>query len=51
MTITMYCVKCKSKTGGSTPQAKTVKGNRHMLVSKCGRCGTKKCQFVSAKKK
>ena len=50
MPTTMYCVKCKTKTGGSLPQEKTVKGNRHMLVSKCGKCGTRKCQFVAGKK-
>eukprot|EP00662_Eupelagonemidae_sp_cell21_P006209 gene6209-27697_t len=46
----MYCIKCKSKTGGTQPQQKTVNGNRHMLVSTCAKCGTKKCQFVSSKK-
>ena len=46
----IYCVKCRTKTSGSPPQEKAVKGNRRMLVSKCSKCGTKKCQFVSKKK-
>jgi hypothetical protein len=49
-TTMMYCIKCRGKTGGSPPQEKTVRGNRRMLTSKCTKCGTKKCQFVSAKK-
>ena len=36
------------KTSGSAPQEKTVKGNRRMLLSKCSKCGGKKCQFVSS---
>lgn len=43
----MYCVKCKKKTSNAgTPAKVKTKNNRVMMKTKCGVCGTVKCQFI-----
>ena len=41
-----YCVRCKGKTPSVGSSVRMTKNNRKMMVSKCAKCGTKKCCFV-----
>ena len=45
--MTSYCVKCKRKTQNVGESVKRTSNGRHQLVSHCGVCRTKKCEFVS----
>ena len=43
----IYCVKCRAKTSNANePKRQLARNNRHMLVTKCKACGTKKVQFT-----
>lgn len=46
----VFCVKCRKHTSNSG-QAKLqkAKNGRHFMAVKCGKCGTKKVKFISAK--
>src|ERR1043165_5905035 len=50
MSNSMYCVKCKSKTGTRDIQNVVSKNNRPILRGVCVVCGTTKTQFVKLSK-
>lgn len=50
MGIGTYCMRCKKKTGNKQSKMVTAKNKRKMNVSKCSKCGCKKCCFVKGKK-
>ena len=47
--MTGYCVRCRSKTQDKNPHIKHTSNGRQMIQSSCGRCGTRKCHFISNK--
>jgi hypothetical protein len=46
--MSLYCVKCRKKTGDVNPRLVKSKNGRAMLKAQCSVCGTQKNQFVSA---
>ena len=45
--MSAFCVKCRSKSPDIDAVQTTTKNGRIMIKSKCGTCGSNKCQFVS----
>ena len=42
-----FCVKCKGKTNDVNPVQAITKNGRPMIKSVCGKCGSRKSEFVS----
>lgn len=49
--MSSFCVKCKKASPDVNPQLAVTKNGRNMVKSKCGNCGSNKCQFVSGNSK
>lgn len=48
---TSYCVRCRTKTPSTGSTLTKTKNNKMMEKSKCAKCGTTKCKFISSGKK
>ena len=44
--VSVYCVKCRSKTPTVNPHRAVAKNGRKMIKGKCSRCGCSKVQFT-----
>jgi len=42
-----FCVKCKSRSNDVNPVQAITKNGRPMIKSVCGKCGSRKSEFVS----
>ena len=41
-----YYLKCKKHTKNINPQVPSTSNGKMMILSKCARCGSKKCKFI-----
>ena len=41
-----HCLKCRKDTENINPGVSKTSNNRTMILSKCGKCGSKKWRFI-----
>lgn len=46
--MSVYCLKCKTKTEQLNGREETTSNGRHMMVGECGVCGTKTRKIVKS---